>query len=201
MAISDDEEEERLVAAWRAHPLADELFGQLCDQMRRAARSAMWQKLGHRPDEHDVEAATRKAFRQVLEDESDVRRDNPTGFAKTVAKRRGIDEARKVIRRREKVQGLGWKLEPTDVTHAEAAEAAHLELLYEQAEACLEELTANQRDVVDRVVRGSQSLSNWASEHRVSYEAARKTKVRALRALQRCVEAREEAEQEGDSDA
>src|SRR3546814_4010909 len=100
MAPSPRDEIERLIAAWHAAGAAKELFEALRDPMRRAARRGIRRILAETPDEGDVDDVVFKAFTEFLDkDPSDIRR-SPTGFACTIADRRGRDRARSIIRER-----------------------------------------------------------------------------------------------------
>src|SRR3546814_1839889 len=85
--------------------------------MRRAARRGIRRILAETPDEGDVDDVVFKAFTEFLDkDPSDIRR-SPTGFACTIADRRGRDRARSIIREREQIQGNAWQIDQRSEEH------------------------------------------------------------------------------------
>jgi hypothetical protein len=169
MAGHSDDDAEDLLAAWHAHSEAEELFAALRDPMRQATRQGVRRILGQTPDEADVNEALFKAFREVLEDDSEEVRRSPMGFAKVVAYRRGMDRARSIIRRREQIKDQAWEIDQRRVTAADALAAAEREQLFGYAEECMDGLTAEQRDVIEATVQRQESLSDWVAARGTSY--------------------------------
>jgi hypothetical protein len=59
------------------------------------------------------------------------------------------------------------------------------------------ELTAQQRDVIERTVMGQESLSDWTLQRGTSYEAGRRLRARGLGALHRQIEGGDAGRPEG----
>src|SRR5436309_12626792 len=129
MADHSDGDAEDLLAAWHVHKEAEKLFAALRDPMRQAARQGIRRILRRTPDEADVNDVLYKAFKEVLEDDSEEVRRSPLGFAKVVAYRRGMDRARSIIREREQIKNQAWELDQRRVTAVDALAAAERERL------------------------------------------------------------------------
>jgi DNA-directed RNA polymerase specialized sigma24 family protein len=194
MAPSPSDEIEGLIAAWHAAGAAKELFEALRDPMRRAARRGIRRILAETPDEGDVDDVVFKAFIEFLDKDPSGIRASPTGFACTIADRRGRDRARSIIRERERIQGNAWKIDQMFVTESDVAEAAERERLFRYASECIEHLTPEQRDVIERTVQRQESLSDWVAARGTSYEAGRRLRERGLAALRRCIDGKSERE-------
>jgi hypothetical protein len=201
MAGYSDHDAEDLLAAWNAHREAEKLFAALRDPMRQAARQGIRRILRRTPDEADVNDVLFKAFKEVLEDDSEEVRRSPLGFAKVVAYRRGMDRARCIIREREQIKDQAWELDQRRVTAADARAAAERERLLRYAEDCMGGLTAEQRDVIEATVQRQESLSDWVAARGTSYEAGRRLRARGIAALRRCIEAKRAADRKRNSDA
>jgi hypothetical protein len=201
MASHGDDDAEDLVAAWHAHKEAEKLFAALRDPMRHAARQGIRRILRRTPDEADVDDALFKAFKEVLEAESEEARRSRLGFATVVAYRRGMDRARSIIREQERIEDQAWELDQRRVTAADALAAAERERLLRYAEDCMHGLTAEQRDVIEATVQRQESLSDWVAVRGTSYEAGRRLRARGIAALQRCIKAKRAADRKRNSDA
>ena len=97
---------ERLIVAWNFSANALEVFKELRDPMRQAARRGLRFVLSQAPNEGDVDDVVTRAFSEVLKDISDEVKRDPVAFAKVVAHRRGVDRGRVIIREREKIKDL-----------------------------------------------------------------------------------------------
>jgi len=199
MAPSPRDEIERLIAAWHAAGAAKELFEALRDPMRRAARRGIRRILAETPDDGDVDDVVFKAFTEFLDKDPSGIRKSPTGFACTIADRRGRDRARSIIREREQIQGNAWQIDQMVITESDEAAAAERERLFRYASECMEHLTSEQRDVIERTVQRQESLSDWVAARGTSYEAGRRLRERGLTALRRCIDGTLERER-GKSD-
>jgi DNA-directed RNA polymerase specialized sigma24 family protein len=199
MAPSPRDEIERLIAAWHAAGAAKELFEALRDPMRRAARRGIRRILAETPDEGDVDDVVFKAFTEFLDKDPSGIRTSATGFACTIADRRGRDRARSIIRERERIQGNAWQIDQMLITESDEAEAAERERLFRYASECMEHLTPEQRDVIERTVQRQVSLSDWVAARGTSYEAGRRLRERGLAALRRCIDGKLDRER-GESD-
>src|SRR5262249_26608656 len=118
MAGHNGDDSEDLLAAWREHEDAENLFFALRDPLRQAARQGIRRIIRKTPDEADVDDALFKAFREVLDDDSAEARRSPLGFAKVVAYRRGMDRGRAILREREQIKNQAWELDQRRVTDA-----------------------------------------------------------------------------------
>ena len=183
MSQPGPDDAERLVVAWDSRADALEVFGHLRDPMRQAARRGLRFVLGGTPNEDDVDDVVTKAFAEVLENTSDQVKRDPVAFAKTVARLRGIDKGRAILREHKKIKELSPVVERHRVTEEDLAAAAAKEKRLQAAEEALGELTAEQRDVIERTVMGQESLSDWTLERGTSYEAGRRLRIRGLQAL------------------
>lgn len=201
MAGHSDDDAEGLLAVWRAHKEAEKLFVALRGPMRQAARQGIRRVLGRVPDEADVNDALFKAFKEVLEADSEEVRRSTLGFAKVVAYRRGMDRARSIIREREQIKNQAWELDQHRVTAADVVAAAQRERLFRYAEVCMEGLTAEQRDVIEATVQRQESLSDWVAARGTSYEAGRRLRGRGIATLRRCIEAKRADDRKRSSDA
>jgi DNA-directed RNA polymerase specialized sigma24 family protein len=188
---------ERLIVAWNFSANALEVFKELRDPMRQAARRGLRFVLSQAPNEGDVDDVVTRAFSEVLKDISDEVKRDPVAFAKVVAHRRGVDRGRVIIREREKIKDLVREVERHRVTGEDLAAAAARERRLRAAEQAMSELTAQQRDVIERTVMGQESLSDWTLERGTSYEAGRRLRARGLEALRKQIEGSESGRPEG----
>lgn len=174
---------ERLVVAWDARADAFEIFVQLRDPMRQAARRGLRFVLGGNPNEDDVDDVVTKAFPEVLESTSEQVKHDPVAFAKTVARLRGIDKGRAIVRERKKIRELSPEVDRHRVTDEDVTAAAVKEKRLRAAQEAMAGLTPEQRDVIERTVMGPETLSDWTLERGTSYEAGRRLRKRGLEAL------------------
>jgi DNA-directed RNA polymerase specialized sigma24 family protein len=188
---------ERLTVAWNSSANALEVFKELRDPMRQAARRGLRFVLSQAPNEHDVDDVVTRAFSEVLEDTSDEVKRDPVAFAKVVAHRRGVDRGRAIIRERQKVKNVLRDVDRHRVTDEDLAAAAAKERRLRAAEQAMGELTAQQRDVIERTVMGQESLSDWTLERGTSYEAGRRLRARGLEALRKQIEGGDSGRPEG----
>jgi DNA-directed RNA polymerase specialized sigma24 family protein len=179
---------ERLIVAWSSSANALEIFEQLRDPMRQAARRGLRFVLRRTPNEDDVDDVIARAFSELSDATSDEVKRDPVAFAKVVAYRRGIDRARVIIREREKIKDLLSEVERHRVTDEDLAAAAAKEWQLRAAEEAIGGLTAQQREVIERTVMGQESLSDWTLERGTSYEAGRRLRARGLEALRKQIE-------------
>ena len=191
------DEARKLIVAWNLSADALEVFKELRDPMRQAARRGLRFVLSQAPTEGDVDDVVTRAFREVLEDVSDEVKRDPVAFAKVVARRRGIDRGRAIVRERERIKALAHEVERHRVTGEDLAAAAAKERRLHAAELAMNELTAEQRDVIERTVMGQESLSDWTLERGTSYEAGRRLRARGLEALRKRIEEDESGRPEG----
>jgi DNA-directed RNA polymerase specialized sigma24 family protein len=175
----------RLVVAWDSRADALEMFVRLRDPMRQGARRGLRFVLGGTPNEDDVDDVVTKAFPEVLESTSNQVKDDPVAFAKTVARLRGIDRGRAIVREQKKIKELSRDVERHRVTDEDLAAAAAKEKRLQAAEKAMAGLTAEQRDVIERTVMGPETLSDWTLERGTSYEAGRRLRKRGLEALRK----------------
>lgn len=188
---------ERLIVAWNLSADALEVFKEFRDPMRQAARRGLRFVLSQAPNEGDVDDVVTRAFREVLEDISDEVKRDPVAFAKVVARRRGIDRGRVIVRERERIKALEREVDRHRVTGEDLAAAAAKERRFHAAELAMNKLTAEQRDVIERTVMGQESLSDWTLERGTSYEAGRRLRARGLEALRKRIEEDESGRTEG----
>lgn len=196
MTVDSDDELKELIELWQARGTSvHALFDELREPMRQAARGGLRQLLAAAPSEHDVDDAVFTAFKELLRVGPETRT-SLVGYAKAVARRRGQDRARVIIRERERVEKNAWQIAPLKVTADEERREAELEATYEMVRDCKESLTAEQREVVEATIERQEALSDWASSRGTSYEAGRRMRGRALKSLGRCIEAKRDAERE-----
>jgi DNA-directed RNA polymerase specialized sigma24 family protein len=179
---------ERIIVAWRTSATPLEVFEELRDPMRQAARRGLRFVLSHAPDENDVDDVVTRAFSEVLEDASDEVKRDTVAFAKVVARRRGVDRGRSIIRKRQEADKLLLEVERHRVTDEDLAGASAKEKRLRAAEQAMDDLTAEQRDVIERTVMGQESLSDWTHERGTTYEAGRRLRARGLEALRKQIE-------------
>ena len=196
MSVDSDDELKELIELWQATGTSvHALFEKLRDPMRQAARRGIRQLLTAAPSEHDVDDVVFTAFKELLRVGPETRT-SLVGYAKAVARRRGQDRARVIIRERERVEKNAWQIAPLEVTADEVRREAELEAVYEILRDCKVSLTAEQREVIEATIERQESLSDWASNRGTSYEAGRRMRDRALKSLGRCIEAKRDTERE-----
>lgn len=192
--------EAEFMAAWRARDDAREVFETHVTPMRQAARQGM-HRIGVDPDEHDVEDVVSKAFAEYLKKAAKEPVQNPVGLAKRIANLRGRDRARAVRREREGIDDRTWVTDELSVSDEDAEGAAQSEELARMAMECMERLTSDQRDVIEASVMRQVSLSDWASDRGKTHQAAGQMRLRGLKALRRCIDAKRDAAEERNADA
>jgi DNA-directed RNA polymerase specialized sigma24 family protein len=192
---------EQLMAAWRARDDAREVFETVVGPMRQAARQGIRRILGEDPDEHDVEDVVVKAFKEYLRKSAKEPVRHPVGLAKRIANFRGRDHARAIRREREGIDDNAWVIDELRIPDEDAEAAAESEELASMAMDCMENLTADQRDVIEATDMRLRSLSDWASAHGITHQAASQMRLRGLRALRRCIDAKRAADGRRSTDA
>jgi DNA-directed RNA polymerase specialized sigma24 family protein len=185
---------EGLLLRWRQGRLdAPTLYTAVRDPMRQAARSGIRSITSSDPDPQDVEDAVYDAFVELsAKDPAGV--SAIIGLAKMIARRRGQDIGRKVVRRREQIEDL--LADPVATAAVEFRDedvraAQEEEELLAIAEKCIEHLPEEHRDLVMHTITGPETLSNWALRKGKSHQAASKQKRKAIEAIQRCIESKQ----------
>ena len=196
----DDSHEAAFIAAWRARDDARDVFETLATPMRQAARQGM-RRIGVVPHEHDVEDVVFKAFTEYLKKAASEPVRNPVGLAKRIANLRGRDHARAIHREREGIDDGTLAIDELSVSEEEAEGASRSEVLAQMAVECMERLTSDQRDVIEATLMEQMSLSDWASDRGRTHQAASAMRLRGLRALRRCIDAKRHAAEERSTDA
>lgn len=181
---------EELLLRWRQGRLAERvLYTAVREPMYQAARRGIFSIISSVPDLQDVEDAVYDAFVQLrAKDPADVY--SVTGLAKVIARRRGQDIGRKVVRAREQIEELlANPLAMADVEfHDEDVRAAEDdERVLAMAEECIERLTEEQRDLVTKTIMGQEQLSDWALRKGRTHQAASRQRRRAIEAIKRCI--------------
>ena len=181
---------EELLLRWRQGRLdARVLYAAVREPMHQAARSGIVSIISSDPDLQDVEDAVYDAFVQLsAKDPADV--SSVTGLAKVIARRRGQDIGRRVVREREQIEELlGNRLATAAVEfHDEDVRAAEEdERVLALAEECFERLTEEQRDLVTKTIMGQEQLSDWALRKSRTHQAASRQRRRAIEAIKRCI--------------
>jgi DNA-directed RNA polymerase specialized sigma24 family protein len=196
---------------WRRGDRDDRaLFLVLRGPMRRAAAGAIRRMTGGSANAEDVDEAVVMAFTELVTHDPDAIA-TLVGFAARIAWRRGQDVGRRLNRAREhpdsdtvEALGAGGGIDDRTIPDPEgellAAERfAERERTFQLAMLCVEQLPPGQAEVVAATVLRGQELAAWAGEQGKSYQAAHKQRAKALRALNRCVEARRRDEHRRDS--
>jgi RNA polymerase sigma factor (sigma-70 family) len=197
MTQTHRDDAERLIVAWSSSATPLEVYLELRDPMRQAARWGLRFVLSQQPNEDDVEDVVARAFTEVLKATSEEMKKDLVAFAKVVARRRGVDRGRAIIRERRRAEDVLPDVDRHRVTEEDVAAAAARERLHQAAEKALEELTPDQRDVIERTVMGHESLSDWALERGTSYEAARRLRGRGLETLRKHIDGGDSGRRKG----
>lgn len=181
---------EELLLRWRQGRLDErDLYVAVRAPMHQAARSGIFSITSSDPDPQDVEEAVYDAFVQLRDrDPADVF--SVIGLAKVIARRRGQDIGRKVVRAREQIEGLladplataAMEFHDEDVRAAEEDER-----VLAMAEECFEHLTGEQCDLVTKTIMGQEQLSDWALRKGRTHQAASRQRRRAIEAIKRCI--------------
>lgn len=188
MALDLTEDDKSLLA----DPLAAAELDVVYDELYRGAKTGLARVVDFRNvQEDDVHDAAVKAAAQWL---SKPAHERTPGMAYRIAHGRGFDLGRHIVRRRTPV-GRRGPIEPADVEDPELGplEVALEQELLQEALSCLESLTPKQRACIEDVIMGEQSESHWAEERHIRQQAANKLKNNGIRALQRCMRARQAA--------
>ncbi|MCH8899417.1 MAG: sigma-70 family RNA polymerase sigma factor [Acidobacteria bacterium] len=196
--MSDRAHDEDLLERWRAGELSrSELYSAVEGRMRHGARQGLWVTTSKTPNEDDVGEVLFNAFEE-LETKGPHGVDRSLiGFARKIAYRRGQDLGRKLNRQWERqIYEVDWEREDFEVSPEEEAAEAERDALGQLAIECMEVLTDDQADVINATLVGDQTLSDWVVARGVTHQAASRTRQRALRALERCIDRkRDEAEE------
>jgi len=189
-----------LLQRWRQGQLDERgLYAAVRGSMYQAARSGISSITSSYPDPQDVEDAVYDAFVQLwAKDPADV--SSVTGLAKVIARRRGQDIGRRVVREREQIGELltdplamaAVEFQDQDVRAAEEDER-----VLAMAEECIERLTEEQRDLVTKTIMGQEQLSDWALRKGTSHQAASRQRRRAIESIKRCIAAKRSRETMG----
>jgi hypothetical protein len=181
---------EGLLLRWRQGQLdVRVLYTAVREPMYQAARGGISSITSSDPDRQDVEDAVYDAFVQLsAKDPADV--SSVTGLAKVMARRRGQDIGRKVVRHREQIEELlanplakaAAEFRDQDVRAAEEDEK-----MLAMARGCFDRLTEEQRDLVVKTIMGQQQLSDWALRKGRTHQAASRQRTRAIEAIKRCI--------------
>jgi hypothetical protein len=181
---------EGLLLRWRQGQLdARVLYTAVREPMYQAARSGISSITSSDPDPQDVEDAVYDAFIQLsAKDPADV--SSVIGLAKVIARRRGQDIGRRVVRQREQIEELlanplamaAVEFHDQDVRAAEEDEE-----VLAMAKGCFERLTEEQHDLVTKTIMGQEQLSDWALRKGRSHQAASRQRTRAIEAIKRCI--------------
>lgn len=191
---------EELLLRWRQGQLdARDLYAAVREPMHQAARSGIFSIISSDPDLQDVEDAVYDAFVQLRAmDPADV--SSVIGLAKVIARRRGQDIGRRVVREREQIEELlanplamaAVKFHDEDVRAAEDDER-----VLAMAKECFECLTDEQRDLVTKTIMGQEQLSDWALRKGRTHQAASRQRRRAIEAIKRCIASKQSEETTG----
>ena len=180
---------EGLLLLWRQELLEErDLYAAVRGPMHQAARSGIYSIISSDPDPQDVGDAVYEAFVQLWAmDPAEV--SSVIGLSRVIARRRGQDIGRGVVRQREKIEGLlanplamAAEFRDQDVRAAEEDEQ-----VLAMAMGCMERLTEEQRDLVVKTILGQEQLSDWALRKGTSHQAASRQRRRAIEAIKRCI--------------
>lgn len=191
---------EVLLLQWRQRQLDERgLYVAVREPMHQAARGGISSITSSNPNPHDVEDAVYDAFVQLwAKDPTAV--SSVTGLAKAIARRRGQDIGRKLVREREQIKELlanpmamaAVEFHDQDVRAEEEGER-----VLAMAEGCIERLTEEQRDLVMKTIMGQEQLSDWALRKGTSHQAASRQRRRAIEAIKRCIASKHKRETAG----
>jgi DNA-directed RNA polymerase specialized sigma24 family protein len=146
--------------------------------------------MGVSPNEDDVAEILYSAFIELEKNGPESVVKSLVGFARIITYRRGQDRGRQLNRERERqvVEEISWEELDLQVSPGEEEDEADRETLRQLALECMDTLTEGQRDVVEATIMGAQTLSDWGLEHGVSHQAAGGMRDRAVQALKRCID-------------
>jgi DNA-directed RNA polymerase specialized sigma24 family protein len=190
MMDQSETDAEGLLLGWRQGQLnVRALYIAVREPMYQAARSGIYSITSSDPDPQSVEDAVYDAFVQLSDkDPADV--SSVIGLAKVIARRRGQDIGRRVVREREQIEELlanplamaVMEFHDQDVRAAEEDER-----VLAMARGCLGWLTEEQRDLVTKTIMGQEQLSDWALRKGRSHQAASRQRTRAIETIKRCI--------------
>jgi len=181
---------EGLLLRWRQGPLDEGvLYSAVREPMYQAARSGISSITSSSPDPQDLENAVYDAFVQLsAKDPAEVF--SVTGLAKVIARRRGQDIGRRVVREREQIEELltnPLAMAAAEFHDQDVRAAEEDEKVLAMARECIEHLTQEQRDLVTKTIMGQEQLSDWALRKGTSHQAASRQRRRAIEAIKRCI--------------
>lgn len=181
---------EGLLLRWRQGRLDERvLYAAVRGPMYQAARSGISSITSSDPDPQDVEDAVYDAFVQLsAKDPADV--SSVIGLAKVIARRRGQDIGRRVVREREQIEELltnPLAIAAVEFHDQDVRAAEEDERVLAMARGCFERLTEEQRDLVTKTIMGQEQLSDWALRKGRSHQAASRQRTRAIEAIKRCI--------------
>lgn len=188
MALELTEDERALLA----DPSAEAELARAYDRLQQGAKLGLAKVLGGgNVEEDDVQDAVVKALAQWLGKPLEQRQE---ALAFHIAMRRGQDLGGHIMRGRPAVASNEGNPAPApgDDFGLDPLDAVLRQELLDDALACLETITGNQRAYVVDVIMSGQSESDWADERDIRQQAANRTKLRAIRRLRDCVKARSE---------
>ena len=183
-------EAEQLLLEWRQGRLDERfLYTAVRGPMYQAARSGVFSITSSDPDPQDVEDAVYDAFVQLRDkDPADV--SSVIGLAKLIARRRGQDIGRRVVRKREQIEELladPLATAAIEFRDQDVRAAKEDEKVLAMARECIERLTQEQRDLVTKTIMGQEQLSDWALRKGTSHQAASRQRRRAIEAIKRYI--------------
>lgn len=181
---------EMLLLQWRQGRLDERaLYAAVRRPMYQAARSGISSITSSDPNSQDTEDAVYDAFVQFrAKDPASV--SSVTGLAMVIARRRGQDIGRRVVREREQIEELlanPLAIAAVEFSDEDVRAAEEDERVLAMAEECFERLTEEQRDLVTKTIMGQEQLSDWALRKGRTHQAASRQRRRAIEAIRRCI--------------
>jgi DNA-directed RNA polymerase specialized sigma24 family protein len=197
----DADDPERLLEGWRAGRVQRrDLYRAVREAMHQGARRGIGWVLAADPNEQDIEDVVYDAFLE-FEAKDPLEVDSLVGLAKHMARLRGIDRGRAIIRERRNIMSeLTDRAYQADLEFAadDVRLAGEREVLSRDASDCLASLPADQLSVVTATIMERMSLSDWALNEGKTHQAASRQRTRALESLKRCVQANVRRRQDGE---
>lgn len=196
---ADAENSKRVLEEWRiGRAQRGDLYTAVRGGMYQGARRGLRTVLRGDPDEQDVEDVIYDAFCEFeAKDPHDIH--SLLGLASHIARLRGIDRGRAIVRERQKMESAltdrAYQAE-LDFTDNDLQRARNYELNDLYAADCVQLLSDAQRSVVTATIVERTRLSDWALLHGKSHQAAGRQRDRALDTLRRCVQAKSGSPQE-----
>lgn len=198
---ADADDPERMLEAWRTGRVERrDLYVAVREAMHQGARRGIGWVLAADPDEQDVGDVVYDAFCE-LEAKDAFEIHSLVGLARHIARLRGIDRGRAIIRERRNIAS-----ELTDRAYQADREfvvddvraAGEREVLARYAADCLASLPEDQQSVVTATIMERTSLSDWALSEGKTHQAASRQRTRALDSLKRCVQAKIRSRRDGE---